>query len=249
MIRESGWNGRVITAYRPDPVVDPHIRRLSPKTSSSSARSRAKTRRRGRAISTPIATAAPSSEPWARPRPITATRAPQTADLPRTRSAALYAEVLRRQATAADAEMFRAQMLTEMAAMSLDDGLVMQLHPGSCAQPQPASSPASAATTAPIFRRRPNTCARSSPCSIASAMTRGFTLHPVHARRDGLFAASSRRSPAIIPRCELGPPWWFFDSREGMKRFREIATETAGFYNTVGFNDDTRAFLLDPRPP
>ena len=51
------------------------------------------------------------------------------------------------------------------------------------------------------------------------------------------------------PVLKLGPPWWFFDSYEGMKRFREIATETAGFYNTVGFNDDTRAFLLDPGPP
>jgi glucuronate isomerase len=29
-------------------------------------------------------------------------------------------------------------------------------------------------------------------------------------------------------------------------RFREYTTETAGFYNTVGFNDDTRAFLSIP---
>jgi glucuronate isomerase len=45
---------------------------------------------------------------------------------------------------------------------------------------------------------------------------------------------------------KLGPPWWFHDSPEGMMRFRETATETAGFYNTVGFNDDTRAFLSIP---
>ena len=48
------------------------------------------------------------------------------------------------------------------------------------------------------------------------------------------------------PCLRLGPPWWFFDSYEGMKRFREIVTETAGFYNTVGFNDDTRAFCSIP---
>ena len=42
------------------------------------------------------------------------------------------------------------------------------------------------------------------------------------------------------------PPWWFHDSPEGMLRFREQVTETAGFYNTVGFNDDTRAFLSIP---
>jgi glucuronate isomerase len=48
------------------------------------------------------------------------------------------------------------------------------------------------------------------------------------------------------PCLRLGPPWWFHDSPEGMMRFREQATETAGFYNTVGFNDDTRAFLSIP---
>ena len=58
--------------------------------------------------------------------------------------------------------------------------------------------------------------------------------------------ASWRRSPGTIRRCKLGPPWWFYDSPEGMRRFRELTTETAGFYNTVGFNDDTRAFLSIP---
>ena len=50
----------------------------------------------------------------------------------------------------------------------------------------------------------------------------------------------------VYPALRLGPPWWFFDSPEGMMRFRELATETAGFYNTVGFNDDTRAFPSIP---
>ena len=48
------------------------------------------------------------------------------------------------------------------------------------------------------------------------------------------------------PCLKLGPAWWFHDSPEGMRRFREQTTETAGFYNTVGFNDDTRAFLSIP---
>ena len=48
------------------------------------------------------------------------------------------------------------------------------------------------------------------------------------------------------PALKLGPPWWFLDSPEGMRRYREAVTETAGFYNTVGFNDDTRAFLSIP---
>jgi glucuronate isomerase len=48
------------------------------------------------------------------------------------------------------------------------------------------------------------------------------------------------------PALRIGPAWWFFDSPEGMKRYRELVTETAGFYNTVGFNDDTRAFTSIP---
>ena len=58
--------------------------------------------------------------------------------------------------------------------------------------------------------------------------------------------ASWRRWPASIPALKLGPAWWFHDSPEGMRRFREMTTETAGFYNTVGFNDDTRAFPSIP---
>ena len=50
----------------------------------------------------------------------------------------------------------------------------------------------------------------------------------------------------VYPALRLGPAWWFFDSPEGMRRFRELTTETAGFYNTVGFNDDTRAFCSIP---
>jgi len=48
------------------------------------------------------------------------------------------------------------------------------------------------------------------------------------------------------PALRLGPPWWFHDSPEGMIRYRRWTTETAGFYNTVGFNDDTRAFFSVP---
>ena len=48
------------------------------------------------------------------------------------------------------------------------------------------------------------------------------------------------------PALRLGPPWWFHDSIEGMRRYRSQVTETAGIYNTAGFNDDTRAFCSIP---
>lgn len=67
-----------------------------------------------------------------------------------------------------------------------------------------------------------------------------FTLdEPAYARKLALLAGA-------YPALKSGPPWWFHDSAEGMQRFREMATETAGFYNTVGSNDDTRSFCSIP---
>src|SRR5690606_2833793 len=128
---ESGaWSGRVITAYRPDPVVDPefegfqaNLDRLSELTGED-ARTwpgyLAAHRRRRAAFAAMGATSTDHGHPTAR-----------TADLPAAEAEALFRRVAAGEASPADAELFRAQMLTEMAAMSLDDGLVMQLHPGS----------------------------------------------------------------------------------------------------------------------
>ena len=147
--------------------------------------------------------------------------------------------------SAADAEVFRVQMLTEMARMSLDDGLVMQIHPGSCRNHNPT-----------IFAR----FGRDKGADIPTATDYVHALKPLLDRfgneRDLtviLFTldetAYSRELAPLAghyPILRLGPPWWFYDSPEGMQRFREQVTETAGFYNTVGFNDDTRAFLSIP---
>jgi glucuronate isomerase len=63
---------------------------------------------------------------------------------------------------------------------------------------------------------------------------------------EGAYARELAPLAGAYPALRLGPPWWFHDSPEGMRRFREMVTETAGFWNTVGFNDDTRAFPSIP---
>ena len=73
-----------------------------------------------------------------------------------------------------------------------------------------------------------------------------LTIIAVHARRDARYARELAPLAGVYPALKLGPAWWFHDSPEGMRRFRELTTETAGFYNTVGFNDDTRAFPSIP---
>jgi glucuronate isomerase len=144
-----------------------------------------------------------------------------------------------------DAELFRAQMLTEMARMSLEDGLVMQIHPGSMRNHNPQ-----------LFRR----FGRDMGADIPTATDYVRALRPLLDRFGNergltviLFTldetAYSRELAPLAghyPALRLGPAWWFFDSPEGMRRFRELTTETAGFYNTVGFNDDTRAFPSIP---
>ncbi len=132
-------------------------------------------------------------------------------------------------------------MLTEMARMSLDDGLVMQIHPGAVRNHNGG-----------ILARHGRDMGADIP---------GRTDY-VHALKPLLDLFGNEKTLSIIlftldettyarelaplaghyPVLRLGPAWWFFDSPEGMLRFREQTTETAGFYNTVGFNDDTRAF-------
>lgn len=129
--------------------------------------------------------------------------------------------------------------------MSLEDGLVMQIHPGSVRN-----------HNAQIFARY----GRDMGADIPRPTGYVEELRPLLNRfgnETGLTiilftldeTAYSRELAPLAghyPCLRLGPPWWFFDSPEGMRRFREQATETAGFYNTVGFNDDTRAFLSIP---
>ena len=170
---------------------------------------------------------------------------PRTADLSGTESAALYQKVLSGSASSEEADLFRAQMLTEMAAMSVDDGMVMQIHPGSFrnhnqvlfdryGRDMGADIPMQnsyVAALKPMLDRFGN----NSKLSVIV-----FTLDETTYSRE--LAPLAGHYPSL----KLGPAWWFHDSPEGMRRFRNQVTETAGFYNTAGFNDDTRAFLSIP---
>jgi glucuronate isomerase len=243
-IRNSGWKGRIVPAFRPDSVVDPdfagfadNIAKLGEQTSQDTSswagylnalsKARARFKEYG-------CTSTDHGHPTA-----------QTADLSTSEAAALFSKVLSGKNNAAESELFRAQMLTEMARMSLEDGLVMQIHPGSVRNHNKF-----------VFEKYGRDMGADIP---------GRTEY-VHALKPLLDRFGNEKNLTIIlfmldestisrelaplaghyPCLRLGPPWWFHDSPEGMLRFRQLATETAGFYNTVGFNDDTRAFLSIP---
>jgi glucuronate isomerase len=169
----------------------------------------------------------------------------QTMSLSNHDATALFEKIIRRQSSTQDAENFRAFMLLEMARMSTEDGLVMQLHPGSLrnhnqllfsqfGRDKGADIPVQAEFTKnlkPLLDRFGN------DPRLTLIL---FTLDESTYSRE--LAPLAGHYPSLL----LGPPWWFHDSPEGMIRFRERVTETAGFYNTAGFNDDTRAFLSIP---
>ena len=243
-IAASGWHGRVVTTYRPDAVVDPDheefraaLARFAELTGEDvhSWRGYLAAHRRRRAdFRAAGATATDHGHPSA-----------ATADLAPAAAEALFDRVIAGLHTPAEAELFRAQMLTEMAAMSVEDGMVMQLHPGS--------------------RRNHNARLHASHGRDKGADIPGPTdyveaLRPLLARfgnetrltlivftlDETTYARELAPLAGHYPCLRLGPAWWFHDSPEGMRRFREMTTETAGFYNGVGFNDDTRAFLSIP---
>jgi glucuronate isomerase len=243
-IRRSGWNGRVITTYRPDAVVDPeheefadalrHFSEITGEDVRSWDGYLAAHRKRRADFRAAGATATDHGHPT-----------PATADLSNAEKRALFARIVGGSWTSEDAELFRAQMLTEMAAMSVEDGMVMQIHPGSFRNhnrwlhqhygrdkgadiPQRTDYVRALKPLLDRFGNEPR-------LSIIL-----FTLD------ESTYARELAPLAGHYPCLRLGPAWWFHDSPEGMRRFREMTTETAGFYNTVGFNDDTRAFLSIP---
>jgi glucuronate isomerase len=243
-IKSSGWPGKVITAYRPDPVVDPefegfrdNLRALSGLTGEdcfSWSGYLAAHRQRRAFFAKMGATSTDHGHPTA-----------QTADLAPAEAAALFAKVSAGEFTAAQAELFRAQMLTEMAAMSVEDGLVMQLHPGSFRNHNAQVFAALGRDKGADIPMRTEYVHALKPLLDRFGNDTRFSLI-LFTLDESVYARELAPLAGHYPCLKLGPAWWFHDSPEGMRRFRRATTETAGFYNTVGFNDDTRAFLSIP---
>ena len=169
----------------------------------------------------------------------------QTANLSNNEAEALFRKVTSGSATAADAELFRAQMLTEMAAMSLDDGLVMQIHPGSFRNHNAGVFEDFGRDKGADIPMRTDYVHALKPLLDRFGNERDLSII-LFTLDESTYARELAPLAGHYPCLKLGPAWWFHDSPEGMRRFRHATTETAGFYNTVGFNDDTRAFLSIP---
>jgi len=244
VIRESGWKGRVITAYRPDPVVDPEheqfpdaLRRFGEITGEDvhSWEGYLRAHRQRRAFFASMgATSSDHGHPSC-----------ATADLSLAEARLLFAKVVSGRFTPEEAELFRAQVLTEMAAMSLDDGLVMQIHPGCFRNHNRGLFERYGRDKGADIPVRTEYVHALKPLLDRFGNEPGFTLI-LFTLDESTYSRELGPLSGHYPSLFLGPAWWFHDAPEGMWRFREQTLATAGFYNTIGFNDDTRAFLSIP---
>jgi len=243
-IKASGWKGRVVPTFRPDSVIDAeftgfkeNIEKLGQMTGEDVTHWKGylnALRQRRQFFIANGATATDHGH-------LTA----MTADLPLNDASRLYQRIYSGRPEPGDIELFQAQMLTEMAGMSVEDGLTMQLHPGSVrnhnlgvyekfGRDKGADIPS---PTEYVRSLRPLLSKYGNEPKFTFIL---FTLDETSYSRE--LAPLAGHYPCL----RLGPSWWFHDSPEGMMRFRQQVTETAGFYNTVGFNDDTRALLSIP---
>jgi glucuronate isomerase len=170
---------------------------------------------------------------------------PHTHELSLKEREAIFQKALKGQTTPEDREKFTAHMLIEMAGMSVEHGLVMQLHPGSLRDHNE-------------FIYKAFGKDKGSDIPIQVDFTRGlrallnkygndpkFTLI-VFTLDEDTYSRELAPLAGLYPAMRLGPPWWFHDSINGISRYLDRVTETAGIYNLAGFNDDTRAFCSIP---
>jgi glucuronate isomerase len=248
-----GWGRRVVTTFRPDDVVDPEwpgwvarldrLAELTGEDTTTYAGYLQAVRSRRAAFRTAGARSSDHGHPTA-----------ATAELTEDEAARLFTRLRNGSGTggpatgevrAQDAELFRAHMLVQFAAMSVEDGMVMQLHPGA-------------------VRNHNNdvheTYGRDVGGDVPRVTEYTQALRPLLDRfgndprlrlvlytlDETVFSRELAPLAGGYPAVYLGAPWWFLDTPDGLRRFREAVTDTAGFANTSGFVDDTRAFCSIP---
>lgn len=243
-IRASGWKGNIRPTFRPDNVINleaPGWRENLTRLSQAS----------GFDITSYIGLLDALEVQRAHFKSLGATATDHAALVPLTETLAhqeadaIFQRALHGVLRPGDAARFTGHMLVEMARMSVEDGLVMQIHPGSLRDHNPL-----------IFECFGSDKGADIP--VATEFTRN--LQPLLRRfgndprlrlilftlDEGTYARELAPIAGHYPAVLLGPPWWFHDSPNGMRRYFDQVIETAGLYNTAGFNDDTRAFPSIP---
>ncbi len=243
-IKDSGWSGNVIPAFRPDNVTDfmykgwkQNIERLAEVSGIDTFTYKGfiQAMEQRRAFFKTIGATSTDQ----------GVTTPFTIELTDEQASTLYNRAVRGEATPDDARLFTGHMIMEMARMSIDDGMTMQIHPGVIRN-----------HNAVIFEK----FGLDKGCDIPSTTDYVNNIKPllnkygndlrltliIFTIDETTYSRELAPLAGHYPAMKVGPAWWFHDSREGMIRYRRMMTESAGFYNGVGFIDDTRAFPSIP---
>jgi glucuronate isomerase len=239
-----GWNGRVIPTFRPDQLV--HIDRPAWPAAISLLAEATGTDTSGYAGY--LEALRQRREMFVAAGARATDHGHATADttrLPDPEASRIYQRALARTADAAAAQAFTGHMLHVMAEMSCEDGLVMQLHPGVFRDHDPTIRERYGPDRGYDIPVATEFCHSLRPLLASFGHRPGFRLI-VYTVDETTYSRELAPLAGGYPAMRLGAPWWFLDSPDGLRRFRELVTETAGFYNTTGFVDDTRAFASIP---
>jgi glucuronate isomerase len=243
-ISGSHLTGRVIPTFRPDPVVDPDFEGFATNLDTLGQLTGENTR-----CWPSYLNALRKRRGYFKSLGCTATDhghlSAATADLDAIAAEKLFERVVSGNADPSERELFRAQLLTEMARMSLDDDLVMQIHPGSFRNHNRELFEMFGRDVGADIPTPTDYVRALKPLLDRFGNERNLTII-LFTLDESAYSRELAPLAGHYPCLKLGPAWWFHDSPEGMLRFREWTTGTAGFYNTVGFNDDTRMFLSIP---
>jgi len=243
-MKASDWKGRVIPCFRPDAVVN-----LDDEKWRDCLQALAQTVDFEINSFASFITALENRRAFFKEMGATATDhavvVPYTQELSPQQAETIFQRALQGKASAEDAALFTAHMLMEMARMSVEDGLVMQIHPGSWRNHNQR-----------VFKKFGRDKGGDIPLQTEytrnlHALLNKYGNDPrltliLFTLDESTYSRELAPLAGHYPAMKLGPPWWFHDSIEGMSRFRQRVTETAGIYNTAGFNDDTRAFPSIP---
>lgn len=243
-IRESGWKGNIRPTFRPDAVVN----LLSPGWKASiDALSEAS----GITINSYLAfiQALENRRAFFKSMGATATdhaaASAYTGELTPAKAGAIFQRALQGKVAVEDAHHFTAHMMMEFARMSIEDGLVMQFHVGSVRNHNRQIADAFGLDKGADIPERSEFTHNLHPLLNKYGTDPRLSLI-VFTLDETAYARELAPLAGHYPAMKLGPPWWFHDSINGMRRYFDQVMETAGLYNTSGFNDDTRAFPSIP---
>ena len=243
-IRNSDWDGHVITAFRPDSVMNIHSKNWKMEIEKLSISS-------GVTIDSykNFLCAIENRRDFFKRMGATSTdqgvETPFTGRVSEKIADEIFQRALKSKTNEDDQKVFIGHMLMEMARMSTEDGLVMQIHAGSRRNHNRLIFDGFGPDKGADIPLRTDYTNNLHPLLNEFGNNNNFSLI-IFTLDESVYARELAPLAGHYPSMKIGPPWWFHDSIEGMKRFRKAVTETAGIYNTAGFNDDTRAFLSIP---